>query len=80
MISESDDFPKQNCTVEDVTLTARICVPDFETKCNNTGGMTKRLEAGEYCYNVTRTVCEQVNLALIEEIKYWRECYFSSEE
>ncbi len=50
-----ETFPKQNCTVQDEALRAEICVPDFQTKCNEEGLMSKRLEQGKgaFFYIVT---------------------------
>ncbi len=56
-----ETFPKQNCTVQDEALRAEICVPDFQTKCDEEGLMNKRLVQGEFCYDVTSTVCTVEN-------------------
>lgn len=55
-------LPQQNCTVEDVVLTAEICIPDFKNECSNEQNMRKRLEQENYCYNVTRTECKQTEV------------------
>lgn len=55
-----ETYPKQNCTVQDEALRAEICVPDFQTKCDEEKLMSKRIETGEFCYDVTRTECTMV--------------------
>ena len=56
---EEEDYPKQNCTVVDETLKAEICIPDFSQNCEKVASQVSRLEMGEFCYNVTRTVCTE---------------------
>ncbi|XP_059094999.1 uncharacterized protein LOC131889819 [Tigriopus californicus] len=58
-IVETQTFPQQNCSVVDEVVKAEICIPDFSTECGEQSSMTKRLETGEFCYNITRTVCTQ---------------------
>ncbi len=52
-------LPVKNCTVVDEAVRAEICVPDFRTECNSDSVVSKHLEEGEFCYNVTRTSCTQ---------------------
>lgn len=52
-----ESYPKQNCSVTDESVRAEICIPDFQTKCEEDQLMGKRLETGEFCYDVTRTEC-----------------------
>ena len=40
-------------------LNVYFSIPDFETKCNEDGIVSRRLEQGEFCYDVTRTECTQ---------------------
>ena len=46
----------------DEAVRAEICIPDFQTKCEEDNLMSKRLENGEFCYDVTRTECKQVEI------------------
>merc|ERR1712170_64381 len=56
--------PKHNCTVQDVTEIAEVCVPAFETVCANVDLPIKVIVDKEFTYTVTRTVCTES----IEEI------------
>lgn len=56
--------PKHNCSVQDVTEEAEVCTPAFETVCENVDLAIKQIVDGEYCYDVSRTVCSES----IEEI------------
>ena len=73
-----EKYPKTNCTVEDEALRAEICVPDFQTKCEEASMMNKRLEMGEFCYDVTRTECKQVETTADVEVCSFK--YDRSEE
>ena len=52
----------------DEAVRAEICIPDFQTKCEEDNLMSKRLETGEFCYDVTRTECKQVEIT--EEARF----------
>ncbi|XP_040582901.2 LOW QUALITY PROTEIN: uncharacterized protein [Lepeophtheirus salmonis] len=56
--------PKHNCTVQDVTESAEVCTPAFETSCETVELPIKTIVDKEYCYISTRTVCTES----IEEI------------
>merc|ERR1739846_165105 len=56
--------PKHNCTVQDVTEIADVCVPAFEVVCADVELAIKIIVDKEFNYQVTRTVCTES----IEEI------------
>ena len=51
--------PKHNCTVQDVTEIADVCVPAFETVCAPVELAIKIIVDKEFNYQVTRTVCTE---------------------
>ena len=51
------EYPKHNCSVHDVVVTAEVCVPAFETVCDEVMANIKRVVDKEQCYNVGRSVC-----------------------
>merc|ERR1712223_797519 len=51
--------PKHNCTVQDVTEIADVCVPAFETVCAPVELAIKIIVGKEFNYQVTRTVCTE---------------------
>merc|ERR1712072_1592339 len=51
--------PKHNCTVQDVTEIADVCVPAFEVVCADVELAIKIIVDKEFNYQVTRTVCTE---------------------
>ena len=51
------EYPKQNCSVHDVVVTAEVCVPAFETSCEEVASPIKRVVEKDQCYNVVKTIC-----------------------
>jgi hypothetical protein len=51
--------PKHNCSVIDVVEKAEVCTPTIATECNDVELAIKVIVAKEFCYDVTRTVCEE---------------------
>ena len=49
--------PKQNCSVVDEVVKAKICTPAFETKCASVDVKVKAVVDKEQCQDITRTVC-----------------------
>ena len=60
--------PKHNCSIEDVVEVAEVCTPTFETKCSNVELAIKRIVDGEYCYDVSRTVCSESTEVIDNEV------------
>ena len=48
---------KQNCSVVDEVVKAKVCTPAFETKCSMTEVKVKVITDKEQCQDITRTVC-----------------------
>ena len=51
--------PKHNCTVQNVTEIAEVCVPAFETVCTDVEMAIKIIVDKEFNYEFTRTVCTE---------------------
>ena len=49
--------PQHNCTVQNVTEIAEVCVPAFETVCTDVEMATKIIVDKEFRYQSTHTVC-----------------------
>jgi len=60
--------PKDNCTVVDVTETAEVCTPAFETVCADVEILTKIIVDKEQCDTITRTVCTESIEIIPQEI------------
>lgn len=60
--------PKDNCTVVDVTETAEVCTPAFETICADVELATKIIVDVEQCDTITRTVCTESIEVIPQEI------------
>ena len=50
---------KQNCSVVDEVVKAKVCTPAFETKCSTTEVKVKVISDKEQCQDITRTVCSE---------------------
>jgi len=48
---------KQNCSVVDEVVKAKVCTPAFETKCESVDLKVKTVVDKEQCQDITRTVC-----------------------
>jgi len=48
---------KQNCSVVDEVVKAKVCTPAFETKCGSEDLKVKTIVDKEQCQDITRTVC-----------------------
>merc|ERR1712223_1492552 len=59
---------KDNCTVVDVTETAEVCTPAFETVCADVEILTKIIVDKEQCDTITRTVCTESIEIIPQEI------------
>jgi len=53
------EYPKHNCTVEQVEEEGETCTPTFTTVCEPVTVVVKRIVDKEQCYPVTRTVCSE---------------------
>lgn len=62
------EHPKHNCTVQDVVEIAEVCTPAFETVCEDQVLAIKRVVDGEYCYDVSRTVCTESTETIPNEV------------
>jgi hypothetical protein len=62
------EHPKHNCSIEDVVEIAEVCTPTFETTCVNVDLAIKRIVDGEYCYDVSRTVCTETTEKIDNEV------------
>ena len=51
--------PKYNCTVENITEVAEVCVPDFETVCTDVKIAIKIIVDKEFRYQSTSTICAE---------------------
>jgi len=60
--------PKHNCTVQDVTEIAEVCVPAFKKVCENVDLAIKKIVDVEFCYDVTRTVCTETIQEIPNEV------------
>merc|ERR1712226_1928 len=62
--------PKHNCTVQDVTEIADVCVPAFEVVCADVELAIKIIVDKEFNYQVTRTVCTESIDIIPNEVAY----------
>ena len=53
------EYPKHNCTIEDVVERIEVCTPTFETNCEDVELDVKTITDGEYCYDHSQTLCSE---------------------
>jgi len=67
--------PKQNCSVIDEVVKAKVCTPALNTKCASVDFKVKSIIDKEQCQDITRTVCSS-----IEEVIENKICVYSHEK
>merc|ERR1712106_185660 len=67
--------PKQNCSVVDEVIKAKVCTPAFETKCKTVDVTVKAIVDKEQCQDITRTVCTTADEVIENNI-----CVYSYEK
>jgi len=67
--------PKQNCSVVDEVIKAKVCTPAFETKCTTVDVTVKAIVDKEQCQDITRTVCTTADEVIENNI-----CVYSYEK
>jgi len=60
--------PKHNCSVQQVTESAEVCTPAFETVCEPVEIVKRNIVDKEQCFPVTRTVCSESTEEVANEI------------
>lgn len=53
------EYPKHNCTIEDVVERIEVCTPTFVTDCEDVNLDVKTITDGEYCYDHSQTLCSE---------------------
>merc|ERR1712106_1275861 len=53
------EYPKHNCSVEQVEEQGETCTPTFTTVCEPVTVTVKKIVDAELCYPVTKTVCSE---------------------
>ena len=66
---------KQNCSVIDEVVKAKVCTPVFESKCTSVDVTVKAIVDKEQCQDITRTVCTTADEVIENNI-----CVYSYEK
>ena len=61
----------QKCHVEEVELQAEVCLPTIEKDCSKVKVKSRNLETKESCVTVVRTVCEEEEEMVDNEVCYY---------
>jgi len=64
-------YSKAKCHVEQVKLVAHVCIPTVEKKCHTVKQKTKVLVDMDDCVKIKKTVCEQEDEELDNEVCYY---------
>merc|ERR1712106_892786 len=67
--------PKQNCSVVDEVIKAKVCTPAFESKCTSVDVTVRAIVDKEQCQDITHTVCTTADEVIENNI-----CLYSYEQ
>jgi len=62
---------EQKCHIEEVELYAEVCTPTIEKDCHKVRVKSRKLETREDCVDVIRTVCEETEEVVDNEVCYY---------
>merc|ERR1712186_55278 len=68
LMEVTDEEPKHNCSVRDVTEIAEVCTPTIATTCEDVDLPIKIIVDVDFTYTVTRTVCSVAIEVISQEV------------